>query len=89
MGAIIDPVQRKSVNDYVEQAKREGAEVYQACASLPSQGCFYPPTLITKVEPVSTCVQEEVKATAAGSVCLSLYSSIHTQHSMIVGVSEL
>ena len=27
---------------------------------MPKTGNFYPPTLITKVQPVSTCVQEEV-----------------------------
>ena len=56
----MDPTQRKTIDQYVQQAKKEGAEVYQACASMPSHGCFYPPTLITKVQPVSTCVQEEV-----------------------------
>lgn len=60
MGAIVDPTQRKSIDTYVQQAKQDGAEVYQACACMPSHGCFYPPTLITKVEPVSVCVQEEV-----------------------------
>ena len=34
--------------------------VYQACASIPSKGCFYPPTLITNVQPVSKVVQEEI-----------------------------
>ena len=60
MGAIVDPTQRKSIDEYVHQARQEGAEVYQACAVMPSHGCYYPPTLITKVQPVSTCVQEEV-----------------------------
>ena len=35
-------------------------QVYQACASIPSKGCFYPPTLITNVQPVSKVVQEEI-----------------------------
>ena len=60
MGAIVDPSQRKSIDDYVQQAKSEGADVYQAYATMPSNGCYYPPTLITKVQPVSICVQEEV-----------------------------
>ena len=60
MGAIVDPSQRKSIDDYVQEARRDGAEVYQACATIPSNGCFYPPTLITGVQPVSRCVQEEV-----------------------------
>jgi len=57
MGAIVDPTQRKSIDEYVQQAKQDGAEVYQACACMPTHGCFYPPTLITKVELVSICVQ--------------------------------
>ena len=60
MGAIVDPTQRKSIDEYVQQARREGAEVYQACACMPSHGCFYPPTLISQVQPVSLCVQEEI-----------------------------
>lgn len=60
MGAIVDPSQRRSIEGYVEAARREGAEVFQACSGLPSLGCYYPPTLITGVQPVSTCVQEEI-----------------------------
>ena len=37
------------------------SQVYQACACIPKTGNFYPPTLITKVQPVSICVQEEVR----------------------------
>ncbi len=62
MGPIVDATQLKSIDSYVQQAKADGAEVYQACACMPSEGNFYPPTLITKVQPVSTCVQEEVRA---------------------------
>ena len=63
MGAIIDASQKASIDKYVQQAKEEGAEVFQACATIPKsgKGLFYPPTLITKVQPVSTCVQEEVR----------------------------
>ena len=60
MGAIVDPSQRKSIDEFVQEAKRDGAEVYQAYSVMPSSGCFYPPTLITGVQPVSRCVQEEV-----------------------------
>lgn len=66
MGAIVDPSQRATIDKYVQQAKQEGAEVYQACATIPTgKGCFYPPTLITKVQPVSICVQEEVSKCSA------------------------
>ena len=63
MGVIIDASQRVSIDKYVQQAKEEGAEVFQACATFPKsgKGLFYPPSLITKVQPMSTCVQEEVR----------------------------
>lgn len=62
MGPIVDASQVKSIDHYVQQAKQEGAEVFQSCACIPdsSKGHFYPPTLITNVQPVSTCVQEEI-----------------------------
>ena len=56
MGAIVDPSQRKTVESYVEAARKEGAEVFQACACIPAQGCFYPPTLITGVSVCSLVV---------------------------------
>ncbi|XP_065831165.1 aldehyde dehydrogenase family 16 member A1-like [Oscarella lobularis] len=60
IGAIVDASQRQSIDDLVQKAKTEGADVFQTCATIPSHGCFYPPTLITNVEPVSTVVQEEI-----------------------------
>eukprot|EP00118_Oscarella_pearsei_P025258 m.307845 g.307845 ORF g.307845 m.307845 type:complete len:868 (+) comp42934_c0_seq1:915-3518(+) len=60
IGAIVDPSQKKSIDNFVQKAKKEGAEVFQTCATIPHQGCFYPPTLITNVEPVSIVVQEEI-----------------------------
>ena len=61
MGTIVDPSQKKSIAAFVEEAKKQGAEVYQACASMPSEGSYYPPTLITNVQPVSKIVMEEVQ----------------------------
>lgn len=66
MGAIVDPSQRKSVDAFVKKAREEGANVFQKCACIPEAGCYYPPTLITNVQPVSTVVQEEV-----GGVCVT------------------
>ena len=60
MGAIVDPSQKKSIDEFVQDAKSTGAEVFQSCASMPDAGCFYPPTLVTNVQPVSRIVQEEV-----------------------------
>ncbi len=53
-------MQRDSVERYVQIARAEGADVYQMCACMPKTGCFYPPTLITNVNTVSTVVQEEI-----------------------------
>ena len=60
MGAIVDESQRKTIEEYVEDARREGAEVYQATECIPSKGCYYPPTMITNVQTVSRVVAEEV-----------------------------
>jgi aldehyde dehydrogenase (NAD+) len=74
IGAIIDPVQYETIEAWVEQGLDEGAEMYQpdvfpenggasgdgASNALPEDGCFYPPTLLTNVEPASTVVQEEI-----------------------------
>ena len=61
MGAIVDSSQKKSIDEFVQDAKNSGAEVFQSCATMPDTGCFYPPTLVTNVQPVSRIVQEEVK----------------------------
>ena len=58
MGAIVDESQRRSVAEFVEEARAEGASVFQT-ADCP-QGCFYPPTLITGVSTASRVVMEEI-----------------------------
>ncbi|XP_070544608.1 aldehyde dehydrogenase family 16 member A1-like [Ptychodera flava] len=60
MGAIVDESQRKTIDEYVEIAKQEGGEVYQAYECIPDKGCYYPPTLITNVQTSSTVVMEEI-----------------------------
>jgi len=57
MAAIVDESQRKSVADFVEEARDEGADVFQT--ECPP-GCFYPPTLITGVNTASRVVMEEI-----------------------------
>ncbi len=60
IGAIIDPTQRETIEGWVKRGAAEGANVYQPECELPSQGCWFPPTLITNVEPASAIVQEEI-----------------------------
>ncbi|KAK7074451.1 hypothetical protein SK128_023965, partial [Halocaridina rubra] len=57
MGAIIDPTQQKFIAEYVDNARKEGADVFQTDAP---NGCFYPPTLITGVGTTSKVVVEEI-----------------------------
>ncbi|CAC5358940.1 ALDH [Mytilus coruscus] len=59
MGAIVDESQRKSIEEYVESARQEGAEIFQI-SPIPKKGCFYPPTIITNVQTVSRVVVEEI-----------------------------
>ncbi|XP_060065469.1 aldehyde dehydrogenase family 16 member A1-like isoform X1 [Ylistrum balloti] len=60
MGAIVDESQRRSIQEYVDSARKEGAEIFQIESSIPSNGCFYPPTIITNVQTVSRVVVEEI-----------------------------
>ncbi|XP_060111687.1 aldehyde dehydrogenase family 16 member A1 isoform X2 [Heteronotia binoei] len=60
LGALADEKQRDTIESLVEEARGEGAEIFQAWAALPSSGRFYPPTLITGVHTTSRCVREEV-----------------------------
>jgi len=57
MAAIVDESQRKSVAEFVEDAREEGADIFQI--ECPP-GCFYPPTLITGVSTASRVVMEEI-----------------------------
>ncbi|WFU43370.1 aldehyde dehydrogenase family protein [Bradyrhizobium sp. CB82] len=60
MGAVIAPVQLERIKSLVETGVKEGAEKYQACAAIPAEGCFYPPTLLWNVHPSSTVATEEI-----------------------------
>ena len=57
MAALVNETQKKSIAEYVESAREEGADVFQIDCP---EGCYYPPTLITKVNTASRVVMEEV-----------------------------
>jgi len=57
IGAIIDPVQHRRIAEIVAQAAP--GEVFQPDAPVPT-GCFYPPTLITGLDPAHPLMQEEI-----------------------------
>ena len=56
-GAVVSQGQKETIAKYVEEAKEEGAEVFQI-ELTPDQtkGLFYPPTLITGVNTASKVV---------------------------------
>ena len=60
VGAIVDPVQLKAIDDMVESGREKGSRIFQPAIDVPSTGCFYPPTLITGATPSSPLMQEEI-----------------------------
>lgn len=60
IGALVDPVQQQRIAGLVEGARAEGCTIWQPAAHLPTQGCFYPPTLITGASTSATVSQTEI-----------------------------
>jgi aldehyde dehydrogenase (NAD+) len=60
MGAIVAPVQLERIRELVQQGVTEGATMWQPSWACPTDGCFYPPTLFTDVQPSSTIAQVEI-----------------------------
>lgn len=60
IGAIIAPVQLQKIQRLVQKGLEEGAKLWQPSWAVPTEGCFYPPTLFTEVAPASTIAQEEI-----------------------------
>lgn len=60
IGAIVDPLQLDRIQNLVARGVEEGAEIWQPDTPLPAKGCFYPPTLLTNVQPASTVSQVEI-----------------------------
>ncbi len=60
MGAIVAPVQLERIRALVDAGKTEGADFWQPSWACPTEGCFYPPTLFTNVQPSSNIAQVEI-----------------------------
>ena len=60
MGAIVAPVQLKRIQSLVQTGISEGASIFQPDLTLPKEGCFFPPTLLSNVQPTATVMQEEI-----------------------------
>ena len=60
IGAIIDQSHWETIDKWVQTGIKEGGVVFQPQIRMPESGCYYPPTLITGLEPASETVQEEI-----------------------------
>lgn len=60
IGAIVDKVQVKTIDELVKQGVAEGNDMWQPSWSCPLDGYFYKPTLFTDVAPSATIAQEEI-----------------------------
>jgi aldehyde dehydrogenase (NAD+) len=60
IGALIDRSQLEKVSGLVEQGVAEGGRLWQPACALPAAGWYYPPTLLTDVQPSATLAQEEI-----------------------------
>ncbi len=60
VGAIVAPAQLERIKRLMREGEEEGLEFFRADDSLPARGCFYPPTLVTGVEPASILAREEI-----------------------------
>jgi aldehyde dehydrogenase (NAD+) len=60
IGAIVDQTQWDTIDQWVQTGVREGGSLFQPEIEMPAKGCFYPPTLITDLDPAAETVQEEI-----------------------------
>ncbi|WEX91180.1 aldehyde dehydrogenase family protein [Sinorhizobium garamanticum] len=68
MAAIVAPVQLQRIESLVAQGVTEGASLHQPKIELPKGGSFYPPTLLTNVQPTSIVATEEIFGPVAVSM---------------------
>jgi aldehyde dehydrogenase (NAD+) len=60
LGAIVAKVQLDRIQKLVDQGVAEGASCWQPKISLPANGLYFPPTLLSNVHPSSVVAQQEI-----------------------------
>src|SRR5271156_3525117 len=60
VGAIVAPAQLERIRRLIAEGEKEGLAFFRADDTLPARGSFYPPTLVTGVEPASILAREEI-----------------------------
>ena len=84
MGAVVDQSQLETIKSMIEVGLAEGAILYQSKNNIPQDGCFYPPTLLTGVEPASTVAQQEI----FGPVLVAMTFRTHSEAVQIANNSR-
>jgi len=64
----VAPVQLERIKNLVKAGVGEGAELHQADIEMPKGGSFYPPTLLSGVQPTSVVATEEIFGPVAVSM---------------------
>lgn len=91
MGAIVAPVQLKRIEALVQKGVAEGATLHQVNVDLPGKGSFYPPTLLSGVQPTSTVAVEEIFGPVAVSMTFrtpeeAIQLANHTRYGLAASV---
>jgi aldehyde dehydrogenase (NAD+) len=60
MGAIVDEIQLKRIEEMVGLGVDQGAELWQPKCELPKEGVYYRPTLLTNVDTANIAAREEI-----------------------------
>lgn len=60
VGPLIDEAARRKVTELVDEAVALGAEVLTGGRPLPGSGYFYPPTVLTSIDPRARIMSEEI-----------------------------
>ncbi|MCA1406631.1 aldehyde dehydrogenase family protein [Ensifer sp. IC3342] len=91
MAAIVAPVQLQRIESLVAQGVTEGASLHQPKIELPKGGSFYPPTLLTHVQPTSIVATEEIFGPVAVSMTFrtpeeAIQLANHTRYGLAASV---
>jgi len=60
MGAVVDQTQWDTIDGWVKTGVKEGGNLFQPDIEMPEKGIFYPPTLLSNLDPAASVVQEEI-----------------------------
>lgn len=75
IGAIVAPIQLKTIEELVKKGVEEGGTLWQPSWECPKDGYFYPPSLFTNISPSATIAQVEI----FGPVLVAMTFRTHTE----------